>query len=41
VHVVSERLGHKDTSITLEVYAHVLPDMQRDAATRIGVLLHG
>ena len=33
VHVVSERLGHSKVSMTLEVYAHVLPDMQRDAAT--------
>ena len=32
VHVVSERLGHAKVSMTLEVYAHVLPDMQREAA---------
>jgi integrase len=41
VHVVSERLGHSKVSMTMEVYAHVLPDMQRDAAARIGALLHG
>lgn len=41
VHVVSERLGHKSTSITLEVYAHVLPDMQQGAAAKMGALLHG
>lgn len=28
VKVVSEMLGHSDVSITLSVYAHVLPDMQ-------------
>jgi integrase len=41
VHVVSQRLGHAQVSMTMEVYAHVLPDMQEDAATRIGALLHG
>jgi integrase len=41
VHVVSERLGHSKVSMTMEVYAHVLPDMQRDAATTLGALLHG
>jgi integrase len=28
VHVVSERLGHATVSMTMEVYAPVLPDMQ-------------
>jgi integrase len=32
VKVVSEMLGHADPSITLSVYAHVLPDMQGGAA---------
>jgi integrase len=32
VKVVSEMLGHADSSITLSVYAHVLPDMQGGAA---------
>jgi integrase len=41
VHVVSERLGHAKVSMTMEVYAHVLPDMQQDAAARIGAILHG
>jgi integrase len=41
VHVVSERLGHATVSMTMEVYAHVLPDMQQDAARRLGALLHG
>lgn len=41
VHVVSERLGHSKVSMTMEVYAHVLPDMQQDAAAKIGALLHG
>jgi integrase len=41
VHVVSERLGHAKVSMTLEVYAHVLPDMQQAAAVTLGALLHG
>jgi integrase len=28
IKVVSEMLGHSDVSITLSIYAHVLPDMQ-------------
>ena len=30
--VVSERLGHAKIGITLDLYSHVLPDMQDDAA---------
>ena len=41
VHVVAERLGHSDINITLNTYAHVLPDMQQSAATKLGALLHG
>jgi len=39
--VVSERLGHAQVSMTMEVYAHVLPDMQQDAAAKLSLLLHG
>jgi integrase len=39
VHVVSERLGHAKVSTTMEIYAHVLPNMQREAADTIGGLL--
>jgi integrase len=41
VKVVSERLGHVNISITLDLYAHVLPGMQRDAANRLEELLDG
>jgi hypothetical protein len=34
--VASERIGHKNVSMTLEIYAHVLPDMQEDAAATLG-----
>ena len=40
VHVVGERLGHSKVSMTMEVYAHVLPDMQQEAADLLGALLH-
>jgi integrase len=33
--VASERLGHSKTGITLDLYSHVLPGMQEDAAERI------
>lgn len=39
VKVVSERLGHASVRITLETYAHVLPDMQEDAAVRLDALV--
>jgi integrase len=41
VKVVAERLGHKDTSITLDVYAHVQPSMQEAAAAALETVLHG
>ncbi|HEV8190134.1 MAG TPA: tyrosine-type recombinase/integrase [Ktedonobacterales bacterium] len=31
--VVSEMLGHASVSITSDIYSHVIPDMQQDAAT--------
>lgn len=36
--VVSERLGHSSVSITLDLYSHVLPDMQEGAARTIDVV---
>jgi hypothetical protein len=30
--VVSERLGHSSVAFTMQVYQHVLPGMQADAA---------
>ncbi len=37
--VVQERLGHANIGITLGIYSHVLPTMQRDAADKIDALL--
>jgi integrase len=39
VHVVQERLGHKRVEVTLGIYAHVLPTMQQDAASKLATLL--
>lgn len=39
VKVVSELLGHSTTAFTMDVYQHVLPGMQEDAAERISALL--
>jgi integrase len=37
--VVSERLGHANTRITMDTYSHVLPNMQQEAADRFEQLL--
>jgi integrase len=37
--IVSERLGHASISFTLEVYTHLLPDMQTEAAEAIDRIL--
>jgi integrase len=37
--VVSERLGHATVGLTLDIYSHVLPDLQRDAAQLMDGLL--
>lgn len=41
VKVVSERLGHATVTITLEIYAHVMPGMQSEAAARFAALVGG
>ncbi len=37
--VVSPQLGHASTVFTLDVYSHVLPHMQAEAADRVTALL--
>ncbi len=39
--VVSEVLGHATVAITLDIYSHVLPDMQQDAAAAMASALYG
>ncbi len=41
VKVVSERLGHSKASVTQDIYQHVIPGMQEDAAVRIAALVNG
>lgn len=38
--VVSERLGHATVALTLDVYSHVLPDMQQQAADKLEAMLY-
>ena len=38
VKIVQEMLGHSRVGMTLDVYSHVLPGMQEDAAERISKL---
>jgi len=37
--IVSGRLGHATVALTLDVYSHVLPQADREAAERIAALL--
>jgi integrase len=39
--IVSERLGHATVAFTMQVYAHVVPGMQADAAAAFGNLVFG
>jgi integrase len=37
--VVQERLGHATIAITLDIYSHVIPSMQEDAAKKMGEII--
>jgi len=39
--IASERLGHSKVGITLDLYSHVLPGMQSEAASKIDALISG
>lgn len=39
VNVVSQRLGHAEPAITLNVYSHVLPGMQEEAALKVDEMM--
>jgi integrase len=41
VKVVSERLGHTTVTITLEIYQHVMPGMQAEAAAKFASIVGG
>ena len=37
--IASERAGHASIAITLDVYSHVMPGLQEDAAKRVDATL--
>jgi integrase len=39
--VAAERLGHADPTLFTNLYSHVTPTMQREAAAKIGAALFG
>jgi hypothetical protein len=39
--VISERLGHASVAFTLSTYGHVIPGMDKDAATTVADLILG
>lgn len=41
IKIVSERLNHSSTHITREIYTHVTPPMQSDAAERVARRVFG
>jgi len=41
IKVISERLGHSSSQITLDVYSHVAPGMQERATAKLEELLYG
>ena len=41
VKTVSYRLGHSKTQITLDLYSHVVPELQKKAVAKIRSILHG
>ena len=41
IKIVSERLNHSSTHITREIYTHVTPPMQSDAAERVAKVIFG
>jgi hypothetical protein len=41
VKVISERLGHANVSITLDIYSHVIPGMDEQAASTVARLILG
>ncbi len=37
--VVADRLGHATTAVTADIYQHVLPDLDREAANKVAALV--
>lgn len=41
IKAMSRRIGHAQTSLTMDIYAHVLPEQHREVSTKIGAVLFG
>jgi len=39
--VVQEAMGHSTIAVTMDLYSHVVPSLQRDAAREMGAALFG
>lgn len=39
IKVISERLGHSSVSITMDLYGHLMPNMQEDAAAGLDIII--
>lgn len=39
--IVAERLGHSKISVTLDIYSHVLPNMQEGVADKLSAIMFG
>lgn len=39
--VISERLGHLQIGITMDIYSYIMPGMQKQAADKIEMILAG
>ncbi|MGB8822385.1 MAG: tyrosine-type recombinase/integrase, partial [Pseudolabrys sp.] len=37
--IVQERLGHYSIAVTMDIYSHLMPNMQADAAAKIDAAL--
>ena len=37
--IVQERLGHSSIGITMDIYSHVMPNMQKDAVANFNIAL--
>jgi integrase len=37
--VVQERLGHTSIAMTLDVYSHLIPSLQKEAAAKLDTIL--
>lgn len=39
IKAISRRIGHAQTSLTMDIYAHVLPEQHREVADKVGAVL--